>query len=374
MSDSNPERYNEYLKAIGKLTPEEQNKYFIPILKSKLKQINNKNFQLTREEIEFLKMGKLTLEQQKQNFEKILEEKIRHMEYRKSSRAVAKKLKTHKELYSASKFFYDIHWKFNGIFHTLPDFLVFAVGRAGTTSLFEGIMEHPDTYRPSTREIYFFDYKYNHGLGWYKGHFPSSFKKWVITKIKKRKFVTGETHGRILLYPHAPKRVKQNNPNVKLIALLRNPIDRAYSLYRVQVSNGRENLSFWDATQAEQKRLDGLMDKMEKDENFYSGEFFRKSYLYQSIYYEGLRNWMRYFPKEQFLILNLDDLNSKPQETFKQIFEFLGLSPDEVKFIHYNSKKSPEIDPDIRKKLVAYFKPYNEKLYKLLGRKFDWDR
>ena len=82
MSDSNPERYNEYLKAIGKLTPEEQNKYFIQIIKSKLKQINNKNFQLTREEIEFLKMGKLTLEQQKQNFEKILEEKIRHVGYR----------------------------------------------------------------------------------------------------------------------------------------------------------------------------------------------------------------------------------------------------------------------------------------------------
>ena len=116
------------------------------------------------------------------------------------------------------------------------------------------------------------------------------------------------------------------------------------------------------------------MEKMEKDESYYSTEFFQKSYVYQSIYYEGLRNWFKHFPREQFLILDVDELNSNSQEIFDKIFEFLDLPPYRIKLTHFNSQKNPEIDPNIRKKLVEYFKPYNEKLYKLLDRKFDWDK
>ena len=84
---------------------------------------------------------------------------------------------------------------------------------------------------------------------------------------------------------------------------------------------------------------------MEKDENFYSGEFFRKSYLYQSIYYDDLKKWFQLFPKKQILVLNVDDFNSKPQKTFDRVFNFLGLSHYNVKLIRYNSQKNPEIDP-----------------------------
>ena len=353
---------------------QERNENMIKILKNKLKHGNDKNFQLTKEEIEFLGMGKLTPEQQRYGFKPIFEEKIRHIEYRKNSRKITSKLKTYEKPYNATKSLYGIYSKINGRFHILPDFIIFAVARAGTTSLYNVIMEHPDTYQASIKEIYFFDLKYNRGLGWYKGHFPSIFKKWITTKINKRPFITGEGTGRLFVYPHSPKRVKQNIPNVKLLAILRNPIDRAYSLYTLQVRAGREKLSFWDAIQAEGKRLDGLMEKMEKDESYYSAEFFQKSYVYQSIYYEGLRNWFKHFPREQFLILDVDELNSNSQETFDKIFEFLDLPSYRIKLTHFNSQKNPEIDPNIRKKLVEYFKPYNEKLYKLLDRKFDWDK
>ena len=67
------------------------------------------------------------------------------------------KLKPHNRLYLVSKSLYDIYSMIKGRFHVLPDFLIFAIGRAGTTSLYEGIMEHPDVYRPTMREIYFFD-------------------------------------------------------------------------------------------------------------------------------------------------------------------------------------------------------------------------
>ena len=370
MSNSNSDKDDQYLKS----TVDEQNEFLISSLKNKLKQLNNQNFKLTEEEIAFLKMGKLTLEQQRQNFKPILEERIRHLAYRQTSKKLSVKLKPHNRLYLISKSLYDIYSMIKGRLHVLPDFLIFAIGRAGTTSLYEGIMEHPDVYRPTMREIYFFDYKYKHGLGWYRGHFPSILKKWAVMNLKKKKFITGDCSGRLLRYPPGPKRIKQNNPNVKLLAILRNPVDRAYSLYSGQVRNGREKLSFWDATQAEKKRLDGLMEKMEKDENFYSGEFFRKSYLYQSIYYDDLKKWFQLFPKKQILVLNVDDFDSKPQKTFERVFDFLGLSHYNVKLIHYNSQKNPEIEPEIRKKLVEYFKPYNKKLYELLDEKFDWDK
>ena len=80
------------------------------------------------------------------------------------------------------------------------------------------------------------------------------------------------------------------------------------------------------------------------------------------------------FPKKQILVLNVDDFNSKPQKTFDRVFNFLGLSHYNVKLIRYNSQKNPEIEPEIRKKLVEYFKPHNKKLYELLDEKFDWDK
>ena len=162
-------------------------------------------------------------------------------------------------------------------------------------------------------------------------------------------------------------------PNVKLIVVLRNPIDRAYSRYEQQAAVGLEELSFEDAIEQEENRITDDMKKMEKDEDFYSVYFYRKAYKTMGIYVNQLRRWFEYFPREQFLILKSEDLRSNPAQVYNQTIEFLGLPKHELdSFKAYRMRKYPTLSEKTRDKLSNFFRQYNEQLYQLLGRNFDW--
>ena len=91
------------------------------------------------------------------------------------------------------------------------------------------------------------------------------------------------------------------------------------------------------------------------------------------IYANQLKRWFEYFPREQFLILKSEDLKSNPSEIYNQTIEFLGLSKHELNsFESYRMRKYPPISDKTREKLTRYFQPYNEQLYQLLDRNFDW--
>lgn len=320
-------------------------------------------------------MGKLSDEQKELFFPKIYQDYKRTENYLRRTKTIAKKLSKHRNLYSFTKLIYRNYWNIAGNFHVLPDFLIFAAGRAGTTSLYEGLVEHPDIYRARIKEIYFFDVKFQRGIGWYRSRFPSIWTKLYKTKILKKQFITGEGTPRLLTYPHAPKRVSKILPNVKLIAILRNPIDRAYSHYYLGVANGREKLSFEESIKQEEKRLEGEMEKMEKDENYYNPEFFRKSYLFQGIYINALERWMKFFPQEQFFIINGDEFYEEPFQVFDKLHKFLGVSKFRPKhYVHFNSREYSSMKESTRKYLIEFYKPYNERLSKLLRQNFDWNK
>src|SRR5947208_4822180 len=113
----------------------------------------------------------------------------------------------------------------------LPDFLVIGAQRGGTTSLYHYLQAHPCIKLANTKDTHFFDKKYNKGLTWYRGHFPIWLEKAYAQQVRRQTFVMGEASPSYLFHPHVPKRVKQALPHVKLIVLLRNPVDRAYSQY-----------------------------------------------------------------------------------------------------------------------------------------------
>jgi len=163
-------------------------------------------------------------------------------------------------------------------------------------------------------------------------------------------------------------------PKVKLIVLLRNPIDRAYSHYQMEVDHGDEKLSFEDAIEQEENRINEDMKRMENDEKYYSVNFYRKSYLTRGIYVNQLKRWFEYFPKEQFLILKSEDFYEKTSEVYQQVLEFLDLPKFELNsFKPYKMRKYSSISSETRKKLTDYFKQYNESLYQLLNRSFRWE-
>src|ERR1700730_9070734 len=159
----------------------------------------------------------------------------------------------------------------------LPDFLIIGTQRGGTTSLFHYLEAHPCVRPAVNKDLHFFDRKYNKGLAWYRGHFPTRVERYYAQKIRGRAFLTGEASPSYLFHPHTPGRVAQAVPHVKLIVLLRNPVTRAYSQYHHAVELGHETLSFEDAIRGEEERTSGEQRKMLQDAHYYSEEFKHRS-------------------------------------------------------------------------------------------------
>ncbi|HJT57896.1 MAG TPA: sulfotransferase domain-containing protein, partial [Ktedonobacteraceae bacterium] len=180
-----------------------------------------------------------------------------------------------------------------------------------------------------------------------------------------------------IFHPYAAKRLAAYLPNVKLLVLLRNPIERAFSHYTWEVSWGNETLSFEDAIAAEEERIKVPADDIGSRYHFNHQHF---SYISRGLYADQLEKWFSIFPREQFLILKSEDMYEDAAAIFKQTIEFLNVPysvPKALKeeYKQYNKPKiaaPKKMDPAVRERLVAYYEPHNARLYELLGRDFGW--
>jgi len=287
---------------------------------------------------------------------------------------IRKSIRKHPDSYSILRPMYKIYCDVVGSSHVLPDFLIIGAARSGTTSLYEYLSQSPNVIAPTGKEIYFFDKNFQRGINWYKKFFPTKKEVANISKNLKKHVMTGEATPRYIHHPHTPKRVFDLVPHVKLIVLLRNPIDRAYSHYQMQFEHKAESLSFEEAIEQEEL-LKEEMEKMEQSDNYYSVEFYKRSYLTRGIYAEQLERWFKYFPREQFLIIKSEDFYSEISSVFKKVLNFLNLPNFEPEvFRPFKSRQYQSMKPETREKLVEFFKPHNERLYKLLGIDFGWDK
>jgi hypothetical protein len=256
----------------------------------------------------------------------------------------------------------------------LPDFIIIGGQRCGTTSLYNYLVAHSQVAPAFIKETHFFTTQYRKGMNWYRANFPASWYKDYVRQRDGQRVVSGEATPYYLFYPHAAQRVRQAIPDVKLIALLRNPVDRAYSHYHHEVRQGLESLSFEDALQREETELPGETERVLRDEDYHSAVHQSRSYLARGIYVDQLARWYRFFDRQQILILKSEDLNAYPTEALGQVSEFLDLpswQPDG--YTKYHLADYDPMDPGTRERLVAYFRDHNRRLYELLGRDFSWD-
>lgn len=256
----------------------------------------------------------------------------------------------------------------------LPDFLIIGGQKCGTSSFYRNLVKHPSIVPAFDKEIYFFNGKFQKGINWYRTHFPLLPYKYYVTKICRQKFLTGEATPGYIFHPHVPKRVSEALPHVKIIVLLRNPVDRAYSHYHHEVRKKRETLSFEDAIKTEEERLRGEFEKLINNERYKSFNYIHYSYLARGIYVDQLQRWNNFFKKEQILILKSEDFFRDTQTSFDQALQFLGLPGWQVNdFRKAHVGYYPKMDTAIRNRLLNYFKPHNHKLYEYLGINFGWD-
>ena len=171
-----------------------------------------------------------------------------------------------------------------------------------------------------------------------------------------------------------PSRVKSIIPNVKIIILLRNPVNRAYSHYNHEVRRGIEKLSFEKAIKREQEKMDNEIKKILEQKYYYSSIFRNYSYITRGIYINQIKKWIELFPKSQFLIIKSEELFENPKVILKKTFDFLDLAPYEnIAFKRSNQGNYKKLDTKIKIELKEYFKPYNEQLYDYLGMNFNWE-
>ena len=183
-------------------------------------------------------------------------------------------------------------------------FFIVGAQRCGTTSLHHYLSKHPQICMGSEKEIHYYsiEKKYIKGMDWYKSRFNNC----------SENIITGDASPLYLYLDYVPARIAKDYKNAKLIFILRNPADRAWSHYSWQVKRGLEYLSFSKAIKKENKRISkNLLNKR------------RYSYLDRGKYIVQIKRYLKYFPKEQMLFIFTKDLKTKPKQVLNNICKFL---------------------------------------------------
>jgi len=252
-----------------------------------------------------------------------------------------------------------------------PSFLIIGAQRAGTTSLYNYLCEHPSVLPAARKELHFFDRAYSRGLSYYFRQYPTV---WRSALPFGPRLITGESTPYYLFHPLVAGRVRHALPTVKLIVLLRNPVDRALSHYHHSVNKAAEPLSFEAAIDREAERLAGEFERLCSEPGYHSPAFNRYSYLARGVYVDQLERWMNVFPREQFLILRSEDLYANPKVALQSVFAFLRLPTCDINTSEqHNRQDYAAMNPATRARLREYFAPHNARLYRFLNRDFGWE-
>lgn len=218
---------------------------------------------------------------------------------------------------------------------SLPNTLIIGAAKAGTTTLYDLLKQHPQVFLSFDKEPMFFsrDDFFFQGVEWYTQKFFDGSDNYPVR---------GEATPHYLYWAKkVSPRIKEtyNNRPPKFIVILRNPIERAYSWYWNMVSEGREKLSFLDALLAEESRIRDNWTELE-----YFG-WMKYGYFRGGCYASQIQNFFENFPKDRFYILLQEDLIRDQRTSMKNIFNFLGVNP---KFDITPGLSNPSAAPRIR--------------------------
>lgn len=259
-----------------------------------------------------------------------------------------------------------------------PDFVIIGAKRGGSTSLYNCVLEHPNIQplfpgRQHIKGVHYYDTGYARGLTWYRSHFPLEVTGRHLARPRATPSVCGEASPYYLFHPLAARRLARDFPDTKIIVMLRDPVDRAYSHFKERTHNGGETLSFEDALDAEEGRLKGEAERIVAEPGYLSVEHENHSYLAQGRYLDMLPRWFECFPREQFHIALSEDFYADPDRQVNEVWKFLGLPARPLQSrIRYNYRPAPEMLRDTRNRLQRDLAEHNRQLADLLGRPLPW--
>ncbi len=293
--------------------------------------------------------------------------------------------------------------------HVEPDFIIVGAARAGTTGLLNQMRTHPGIQFCAREELHFFDVdgRWSQGPGYYRRRFPRRATKAAAIRAGHGPALSGENSPYYLAHPFVPERVRATLPDVRLIALLRDPTERAVSHWNWRVNRQQETRSFEeiveeelalfgdlppggavpglagaDRTGTSQPRFDATAGANGVEGR--SGAYARveddqwarrnRAYLARGIYLEQLQRWHAVFPREQLLTLVSERYYADPAGSMERIWAHLGLpSAPVTEAVRNARRKKAPLDPAVVARVRAFFRPHNAALQAYLDEPLDWE-
>lgn len=256
----------------------------------------------------------------------------------------------------------------------LPGFIVVGGQRCGTTSLFKNIAEHPQVFRPVVEKgLDWFTLHYDRPLSWYRSNFPLE----RVARVRSGRAgppVAFEACTYYLFHPFAMQRLQHRFPGVKLVVMLRDPVERAFSAYKHEYARGFEtNSDFGEALALEEERLAGEIQRMQADLTYESHAHRHHAYKLRGQYAEQLQRVFDLFPREQVHVMESEAYFAEPEQEYGALLKFLELEPfTPQRFDRHNARPSKPMPGNTRELLAEHYAPHDRELAHLLGRRPRW--
>ncbi len=259
----------------------------------------------------------------------------------------------------------------------LPAFLICGGQRCGTTSLYRALAQHPAVIKAVWHKgVHYFDVGYHRGPRWYRAHFPlrrtAARRSRALGGVEVQTF---ESSPYYMYHPLAAGRIGTDLPGVKLLVLVRDPVERAYSHHAHEVARGFEpQTDFARALALEPERLRGQTQLLSTDPHAYSFAHQHHAYRARGEYVRYLNRLATAVGRERIHVVDSESLFADPEPVFDGVLDFLGLPHlGYPEFGQHNARPRPvPMDPGLRRELAAHYGPFDERLAAWLGREPAW--
>jgi len=249
-----------------------------------------------------------------------------------------------------------------------PSFLLVGGQRCGTTSLYRALLQHPSIASATFHKgVNYFDVNYERGPRWYRGHFPLRRPGGTTAPL------VFDASGYYMFHPHAPRRIVHDLPDVKIVAMVRDPVERAYSAYQHEFMRGFETEQFARALELEDDRVLPELDRMLNDQNYQSSTHRHQAYRRRGQYAQQLQSFIGALGPSQVFVMESEAFFDDPQHEYARLLQFLGLVDGcSTRFDRYNARARSPMDEDLRHELREHFASHDDALADLLGRRPRW--
>lgn len=256
----------------------------------------------------------------------------------------------------------------------LPDLMLVGVQRSGTTALFEALYRLPNVERPRRgKGSHYFSYNYHRGWEWFQSQFPT--RRWAdrIEAKAGRPLFCFDACPYYLFHPFAVSRMAHGLPDVKVMVMLRDPVRRAESHFHHSISHGHEDLGFHEALEQEQARLAGEIERMELDWSYWSHSHEHHSYFSKGLYVDQLEMLFQHYERDQVMVIQSEAFYRDPAAVLAEVTTWLDLPPVSLETSDdRNGHKYKKMDSEMRAHLIELYREPNERLFDLLGQRYDW--